>query len=93
MATGNKPNPPAANRKPPVGKHVPSAVQGATVQDHSAAIAACKQSMPSKTPQATQTVGTNPNPPAQRQASVQNVSGVPYVAGSPTGFSPYMGAC
>lgn len=93
-AANKKPNPPAANQKPPVGKHVPSTVQDANVSDHSAAIAACVGNSPSKTmtAQATQTVGTNPNAPADRQASVEAVSGVPYTSGSPTGFTPYMGA-
>lgn len=88
MAKGNKPNPPVMNRKPADGKHVPSAVQDATVQDHSAAIAKHVERMP---PQATQTVGANPDAPDQRQASGQVVSGIPYTSGSPTGYSAYMG--
>jgi hypothetical protein len=89
MAKGNKPVPPPMNRKPPAGKHVPSAVAGAKVMDNSAEIAKhVTQQMPC---QSTQTVGTNPDAPAERQASGQVASGIPYTSGSPTGYSPYMG--
>lgn len=85
MAKGDKPAMPVANCKPADGKHVPSAVAGATVQDHSAAIAAHVEQTP-------QTVGMNPDAPDQRRASGQVASGIRYVSGSPTGYSPYMGA-
>ncbi len=64
MAKGNKSPMPVANHKPPIGKHVPSAVQGATVRDNSAAMACHVEQSP-------QTVGGNPNPPAVRQSSGQ----------------------
>lgn len=83
---GKKPNPPAANQKPADGKHVPSAVKGAAVQDGTAALNAHRVT-PDQTPQ---TVGGNPDAPADRQASPKAATGIPYTAGSPTGFSPYM---
>jgi hypothetical protein len=48
---------------------------------------ACAPYQPS---QVTQTVGTNPNPPAERQASVPADTTIPVVVGSPTGFTPFM---
>lgn len=41
-------------------------------------------------PQVTQTVGVNPNPPAQRQQSVPADASIPATVGSPTGFTPFM---
>lgn len=75
MATGNKPALPVMNRKPAAGKHVPSAVQGATVQDHSAAIA---EHVEQDVPQTPQTVGMNPDAPANPKASGQVAKSRPY---------------
>ncbi|WP_042400178.1 hypothetical protein [Streptacidiphilus carbonis] len=40
--------------------------------------------------QVTQTVGMNPNPPDVRSASTPADTNTPVVAGSPTGFTPFM---
>ena len=39
--------------------------------------------------QVTQTVGMNPDPPANRQASVDASQSVPYMGESPTGYNPF----
>ena len=41
-------------------------------------------------PQVTETVGVNPDPPAEQSQSVPATTGLPLTAGSPTGFSPFM---
>lgn len=40
------------------------------------------------TSQATQTVGVNPDPPAERQTSGDVAKAPPYVGQSPTGYEP-----
>jgi hypothetical protein len=45
---------------------------------------------PHQPAQVTQTVGVNPDPPAERQASVPADTSLPVVVGSPTGFTPFM---
>lgn len=82
MAKGNKPVPPAANQtQPGGGKHVPSAVIGAAVQDNSHAIRRHIDQSQDDVDQTPQTVGVNPDPPAQRQASVPNAPAGPQTAG------------
>lgn len=91
MAKGNLPVPPAANQNQPGGaKHVPSNVAGAAVKDASARIHSHIDASQDHVPQAPQTVGGNPNPPDQRQAS-EDVSKVPRTAGAPGRFLPYSG--
>lgn len=73
--------PPAA--EPPRGKHISSTVASAQIRPTDAFT-------PHQDAQITQTVGVNPNPPAQHSASVPADTTLPLTAGSPTGFSPFM---
>jgi len=68
--------------EPPRGKHVQSGygatqVRPATFHPHAHDQA-----------QVSQTVGVNPDPPAERQAAPEISPAVPYMGGSPTGYDP-----
>jgi hypothetical protein len=80
MAAKPKTAPPAA--EPPRPKHVTSAYQGAQIQPTGAF-------HPHQPAQVTQTVGQNPDPPANRQAAPDISPTVPYLGDSPTGYDPY----
>lgn len=67
----------------PRGKHVTSCVPTARIQPTAAFT-------PHQPAQVTQTVGVNPDPPAEQQQSVPADTSTPVVVGSPTGFTPFM---
>ena len=67
----------------PRGKHVPSHYSAAQIRPTS-------RFTPDQDAQVTETVGVNPDPPAQRSRSVPADTSLPLTAGSPTGFSPFM---
>lgn len=69
--------------EPPRGKHITSAYGAAQIRPTDAFT-------PHQDAQVTQTVGVNPDPPAQRSASVPADTSLPLTAGSPTGFTPFM---
>lgn len=81
------------NQQQPDGKHVPSSVVGATVQDHSAAIAAHIDKGPAPQPpdQVPQTVGDNPNPPDSSQSSGEADTSPLVLPGGRFGTQPYSG--
>jgi hypothetical protein len=66
---------------PPRGQHVQSHYRAAQVRP-----AAFR---PHADAQVTETVGVNPDPPAQRQAAPEISPTIPYSEDSPTGYDPY----
>lgn len=69
--------------EPPRGRHITSAYAAAQIRP-------TDSFTPCRDAQVTQTVGVNPDPPAQRSASVPADTSLPLEAGSPTGFTPFM---
>jgi hypothetical protein len=68
--------------QPPRGKHVSSAYAAAQVSP-----ASYRPHSPGGV--LTETVGVNPDPPADRQAATDISPTIPYAGGSPTGYDPY----
>ena len=73
---------PAPPAEPPRAKHVTSTYAAAQIQP-----ATFRPHQPG--PVLTQTVGLNPDPPADHQAAPDISPTVPYLGGSPTGYDPY----
>lgn len=69
--------------EPPRPKHIQSVVPSARIRP-------TDNFTPHQDAQVTQTVGVNPDPPAQRSRSVPADTSLPLEAGSPTGFTPFM---
>lgn len=68
--------------EPPRGKHVTSRYAAAQVRPTDGF-------RPDRAAQVTQTAGTNPAAPADRQAAPEISPTVPYAGDSPTGYDPY----
>jgi hypothetical protein len=82
-AKAKAPQPPQPQEVSPHHGQVQSHYQGAQISP-----AAFK---PHAGKQVTKTVGMNPDPTANRQASPEVSQSVPYMGESPTGYNPYAG--
>lgn len=92
MATSPLPSPPPAMKPPvPAAPKAPAAVTTAPVKVPVTKTNQVPAQHMVPVPQITQTVGTNPDPPAQESRSEPQDTVIPYTAGSPTGFAPYGG--
>lgn len=75
--------------KPTPAQPGPSPHHGQVQSTYQGAQISAAQFRPHADPQVTQTVGVNPDPPAQRQAAPDVAQTVPYVGESQTGYNPY----